>query len=63
MPAFVVYYARAFADVVIGAKFDSAAIDRQLNDFLGTWDGSKELREVFEILRLRPSRRSRFWTR
>ena len=48
MPAFVAYYARAFADVVIAAKFDTAAIDRELNDFLGTWDGSKELREVFE---------------
>ncbi len=48
MPAFVAYYARAFADVVIAAKFDTAAIDRELNDFLSTWDGSKELREVFE---------------
>jgi F-type H+-transporting ATPase subunit delta len=48
MPAFVSYYARAFADVVTSAKFDTAAIDRQLNDFLATWDGSRELREVFE---------------
>ncbi|MFZ0393159.1 MAG: ATP synthase F1 subunit delta [Terracidiphilus sp.] len=48
MPAFVSYYARAFADVAAAAKLDSAAIDRQLNDFLATWDGSKELREVFE---------------
>lgn len=48
MPAFVSHYARAFADVIASAKLDSAAINRQLNDFLATWDGSKELREVFE---------------
>jgi F-type H+-transporting ATPase subunit delta len=48
MPAFVSYYARAFADVVTAGKFDASAIDRQLNDFLATWDGSRELREFFE---------------
>ncbi|KAA6460907.1 ATP synthase F1 subunit delta [Acidobacteria bacterium AB60] len=48
MPAFVSHYARAFADVVTAAKLDTAAIDRQLGDFLGTWDASRELREVFE---------------
>lgn len=48
MPAFVSHYARAFADVVTSAKLDAAAIDRQLSDFLATWDGSRELREVFE---------------
>ncbi|HUY95536.1 MAG TPA: ATP synthase F1 subunit delta [Terracidiphilus sp.] len=48
MPAFVSYYARAFADVMTAGKFDTSAIDRQLNDFLATWDGSKELREFFE---------------
>ena len=47
MAAFVSRYARAFADVVASAKLDTAAIDRQLNDFLGTWDGSEELRELF----------------
>src|ERR1035438_7023099 len=47
MAAFVSRYARAFADVVTDAKLDTAAIDRQLNDFLGTLDGSAELREVF----------------
>jgi F-type H+-transporting ATPase subunit delta len=47
MPAFVSHYARAFADVVTAAKLDTAAIDRQLSDFLATWDGSRELREVF----------------
>lgn len=48
MAVFVSYYARAFADVVTQAKLDSAAIDRELTDFLATWNGSKELREVFE---------------
>src|SRR5579871_871378 len=48
MAAFASRYARAFADVVASAHLDTAAIDRQLNDFLGTWDGSRELREVFE---------------
>ena len=47
MPAFVSRYARAFADVVGSAKLDSAALDRQLADFLATWDGSAELREFF----------------
>ena len=48
MAAFVSHYARAFADVVLGAKLDTAAIEQQLNDFLATWNGSRELREVFE---------------
>ena len=48
MAAFASRYARAFADVVASARLDTAAIDRQINDFLGTWDGSRELREVFE---------------
>ena len=48
MAAFASRYARAFADVVASAHLDVAAIDRQLNDFLATWDGSRELREVFE---------------
>src|ERR1700760_232225 len=48
MAAFVSRYARAFAGVVGSAHLDTAAIDRQLDDFLGTWDGSRELREVFE---------------
>ncbi len=47
MAAFVSRYARAFADVVASAKLDTAALDRQLNDFLGTWDASAELRELF----------------
>ena len=47
MAAFVSRYARAFADVVASAKLDTAAIDRQLNDFLATWDGSAELRDLF----------------
>jgi len=47
MAAFVARYARAFADVVTDAKLDAAAIDRQLNDFLATWNGSPELAEFF----------------
>ena len=48
MPAFVSHYSRAFADVVTSAKLDTAAIDRQITDLLATWDGSAQLREVFE---------------
>ena len=47
MAAFVARYARAFADVVSDAQLDAAAIDRQLNDFLATLDGSRELAEFF----------------
>jgi len=47
MPAFVARYAVAFADVVTASKLDIAAIDRQLADFLATWDGSPELRTFF----------------
>ena len=45
--AFAARYARAFADVVASAHLDATALDRQFNDFLGTWDGSAELRELF----------------
>lgn len=45
--AFAFRYARAFADVVISAKLDAVVIERQFNDFLGTWDGSRQLRELF----------------
>ena len=47
MAAFASRYARAFLDVVTSAHLDTAAIDRQLNDFLATWDGSAELRTFF----------------
>jgi F-type H+-transporting ATPase subunit delta len=47
MAAFVSRYARAFADVVAAAKLDTAALDRQLNDFLGTLDSSIELQNMF----------------
>jgi F-type H+-transporting ATPase subunit delta len=47
MPAFVSRYASAFLDVVSDARLDTKAIDQQLNDFLGTWEGSRELREFF----------------
>jgi F-type H+-transporting ATPase subunit delta len=47
MAAFVSRYARAFADVVTSAHLDTAALDMQWNDFLATWEGSGELRELF----------------
>ncbi len=47
MAAFVHRYAQAFLDVVTSRKLDTAALERQWNDFLGTWDGSAELREFF----------------
>jgi F-type H+-transporting ATPase subunit delta len=47
MAAFVSRYARAFADVVTQQKLDAEAVDRQLDDFLATWNGSAELREFF----------------
>ena len=45
--AFAARYGRAFADVVASGKLDANSLDRQLQDFLATWDGSRELREVF----------------
>jgi F-type H+-transporting ATPase subunit delta len=45
--AFAARYARAFADVVASARLDANSLDRQLHDFLATWDGSSELREIF----------------
>jgi F-type H+-transporting ATPase subunit delta len=48
MPAFVARYAQAFADVVEDLKLDTAALDRQFADFLATWEGSLELRSLFE---------------
>ncbi|MGO9318589.1 MAG: ATP synthase F1 subunit delta [Terracidiphilus sp.] len=47
MAIFVARYARAFADVVTQKKLDTAALDRQLDDFLATWESSSELRELF----------------
>jgi F-type H+-transporting ATPase subunit delta len=47
MAAFVARYARAFADVVAQEKLDTAALDRQMDDFLATLEGSTELRSLF----------------
>ena len=47
MSAFAARYAQAFADVVTDAKLDTAAIDRQLSDFLAAWEASAELRTFF----------------
>lgn len=47
MSAIASRYATAFLEVIISARLDTVAIDRQLNDFLATWDGSPELRALF----------------
>lgn len=47
MAAFASRYASAFLDVVTSARLDAAAIDRELSDFLATWDASAELRTLF----------------
>lgn len=47
MAALASRYANAFADVVAEAQLDRAAIDRQLRDFLATWNDSADLRNFF----------------
>jgi F-type H+-transporting ATPase subunit delta len=47
MTAFVSRYARAFADVVAEFHLGAPEVEKQLHDFLASWDGSPELREVF----------------
>lgn len=47
MSAIVSRYASAFLDVVTSAKLDVAAVGRELDDFLATWEGSAELRTFF----------------
>jgi F-type H+-transporting ATPase subunit delta len=47
MSVFALQYARALADVVMTDKLETGEIDRQLAEFLATFSGSKELREVF----------------
>ena len=46
MSAFAARYARAFADVVLDSKLDTADVEQQLKDFAATFAGSKDLREV-----------------
>lgn len=47
MAAFEPHYARALADVVAEFHLGAPEVDKQLKDFLATWDESAELREVF----------------
>jgi F-type H+-transporting ATPase subunit delta len=47
MAAFASRYAHAFLDVVTSARLNTAAIDKQLTDFLASLDGSPELQEFF----------------
>jgi F-type H+-transporting ATPase subunit delta len=48
MAVFVTRYAKAFADEVAQFHLGADAVAAQLKDFLATWNGSAELREVFE---------------
>ena len=45
MAAFALRYARAFQQVVVEQRLDRDAVRRQLADFAGTLDTSRELRE------------------
>jgi F-type H+-transporting ATPase subunit delta len=47
MAAFAARYARAFADVVAEAHLPLEQVQQQLNDFMATWNGAADLREVF----------------
>jgi F-type H+-transporting ATPase subunit delta len=51
MSIYALRYARALAEIVSDEKaepkFDPRAIDRELGDFAGAWEESRELREVF----------------
>ena len=40
-------YARAFADVVFEAHLNARDVQKQLDDFVGAWHESADLREVF----------------
>jgi F-type H+-transporting ATPase subunit delta len=46
MAAFAARYARALAGAVLDAKLDATEVQRQLDDFAGTFAGSKDLREL-----------------
>jgi F-type H+-transporting ATPase subunit delta len=47
MAAFAARYARAFADVIADAHLPLEAVQQQLDDFIATWNGAADLREVF----------------
>lgn len=47
MDAFALQYANALADVVVADRLDIEEVRHQLDDFLATWQGSRQLREVF----------------
>ena len=48
MAAFALRYARAFADVAAERKLKVVDLHAQTTSLLATWQGSQELREVFE---------------
>lgn len=47
MSIFSLRYARALADVAMSDRLDPNVVDGQLREFLSTYQGSRELREVF----------------
>lgn len=47
MSVFTLQYARALADVVMSDMLDTGLVDWELGEFLATYSGNKELREVF----------------
>jgi F-type H+-transporting ATPase subunit delta len=47
MSVFALQYARALADVIMSDKLDTGLVDWELGEFLATYNGNKELREVF----------------
>jgi F-type H+-transporting ATPase subunit delta len=47
MAIFAARYASAFADVVAEFHIGAPEVEKQLNDFLATWDSSAEMREIF----------------
>ena len=40
-------YARALAEIVVDAKLDARAVNRELDDFGAAWKESRQLREAF----------------
>jgi len=46
MAVFTLRYARAMEQVVTAKRLDAAAVQQQLKDFAGTYDGSPQLREI-----------------
>ena len=64
MAAFAARYARALADVVQGAGLKPEEVKQQVEDFVATFAGSKDLREASpQSPRFRSGSGCRSWTR